>query len=307
MPVIFIFIDGVGLGLEEESNPFFATKTPFLTDLLEGRSLTREASGKEYAKVSLLGLDATLGVKGLPQSATGQTSLFTGVNAAGILGRHLNGFPNQILREILAEKGMFLQLQAKSLKGTFANAYRPVFFKELKEGIKRHFSCSTLITYYGGLGFRDLDDLRNAQAVYLDITNKSLREKGFQVPLVSPQEAGKRLVNISRSFDLTLYEHFITDIAGHSGDYNAAAEAVTILDAFLGSVAENMNPERDIVLVSSDHGNLENIDVKVHTANPVPALVMGKRRHKLVTLLAKGEDITGVFPALLEVLSDGTS
>lgn len=294
MSVIFIFLDGVGLGPEEQSNPFVTSKTPFLDNLLEGRSLTIDAVSKDYEYASLLGLDATLGVKGLPQSATGQTCLFTGVNAARILGRHLHGFPTRKLREILAEKGMFLQLQAKSFKGTFANAYRPNFFKDLKEGIKKHFSCTTVITYYGGLRFRNLDDLKEGQAVYMDITNKFLREKGFEVPLISPQEAGKRLVDISRSFDLTLYEHFITDIVGHSGDYNAAAETVAILDAFLGSVAENMDPENEIVLVSSDHGNLENLGIKGHTINPVPALLMGKQRHKLVALLQKRKSGIGV-------------
>lgn len=303
MSLIFIFLDGVGLGLEEQSNPFFNVKTPFLTSLFGGKSLTREASGKEYAEATLLALDAVLGVEGRPQSATGQTSLFTGVNAAAVLGRHLRGFPNRILRKILAEKGMFLQLKSRSFTGTFANAYRPDFFQALKEGLNQRFSCSTLITYYGGLDFRNLDDLRNGQAVYMDITNKFLREKGFKVPQVSPHEAGKTLVNISRGFDLTFFEHFFTDLAGHSGDYNTAAEVVAILDSFLESVAENMDLQRNILLVSSDHGNLEDMSSKIHTFNPVPALVMGKQRHKLVSLLAGRQDITGVLPAILGVLS----
>jgi len=305
MPAIFLFIDGIGLAPEGENNPFFTTKTPFLSSILDGRALTREAADKEYKKASLLALDATLGVKGLPQSATGQTSLFTGVNAARILGRHLNGFPNQRLRDVLAEKGMFLQLRGSSLKGTFANAYRPDFFKDLKDGIKRNFSCTTLVTYYAGLPFRDLDDLRDGRALYMDITNAFLRSRGFDVPLVTPEEAGKVLVEISRGYDLTLFEHFMTDIAGHNRDNKKVAETIKILDAFLGSVAENMELERELLLVSSDHGNLEDLQTKVHTTNPVPALVMGKYRHELFALLRQKGDITGVFPALLEVLSRG--
>lgn len=303
MPFIFIFVDGVGLGLEKQSNPFYSNKTLFFNEILEGKSLTREASGKDYARASLLALDATLGVNGPPQSATGQSSIFTGVNAASILGRHLHGFPNQRLRDILAEKGMFTRLKARSLNCTFANAYRPGFFKDLKEGNLKNFSCSTLITYYAGLRFRDLDDLRKGQAVYMDITNKLLQEKGFHVPLITPQEAGERLIKISRKFDLTLYEHFLTDIAGHSGDPLKAKEAVTTLDAFLCSVAENMDQENDIVLLSSDHGNLEDMETKIHTLNPVPALVMGKQRQKFVSLLAGKGDISGILPAMLEVIS----
>ncbi len=304
MSLIFVFIDGIGLGFEERSNPFYTSNTPFLDSLLEGRSLTREALGKKYAAVSLLGLDALLGVKGLPQSATGQTSLFTGVNAASAIGRHLRGFPNRALRDILARDGIFLRLGAGSFKSTFANAYRPGFFKDLEKGPLGNFSCSTLITLYGGLSFRSLNDLRDGQAVYMDITNTSLPEMGFQVPLISPREAGKRLVSISRNYDFTLYEHFITDIAGHSGDYRLATKTVELLDAFLGSVAENIDPENDLVLVCSDHGNLENMDSRTHTINPVPALVIGHKRHRLVSPLAKKGDITGVVPALLEALAE---
>jgi len=303
MPFIFIFVDGVGLGQKEPGNPFYCHKLSFFEEILEGNVFTEEAAGKEYARASLLALKATLGVRGRPQSATGQCSIFTGVNAAKIIGRHLRGFPNERLRKILAEKGIFRQLRARSLKCTFANAYRPVFFRELKEGNFKNFSCSTLITYYAGLKFRDLTDLCEGQAVYMDITNNTLQEQGFAVPLISPQEAGARLIKISRKYDFILYEHFLTDIAGHSKDPEKAKAVITTLDAFLRSVAENMDEKKDVLFLTSDHGNLEDMSTKVHTFNPVPALVLGKRRQKFVSLLAQKGDITGILPAILEFLS----
>lgn len=304
MRIVFIFIDGLGLGPALSSNPFFTSRTPFFSDLLKGGSLTIEAAEKEYEKASLLALDPVMGVEGLPQSATGQTSLFTGINAQKFLGHHLRGFPNRALRHVLAEKGMFSQLKSKSLKGTFANAYRPGFFKSLKEGEKKYFSCSTLITYYAGLQFRNLDDLRNGNAVYKDITHDSLKEMGFHVPPISPAEAGERLMSISRDYDLTLYESFMTDLVGHKGDYDKADEILIKLDAFLGSVVENMEPDKELVFLSSDHGNMENLEVRAHTLNPVPALMIGKDRHKLAALLQKKKDISGVLPALLELLTE---
>jgi 2,3-bisphosphoglycerate-independent phosphoglycerate mutase len=303
MSIVFIFIDGLGLGPEHSSNPFFSSRTPFFSNLLEGGSLTIEAAERKYEKASLLALDPVMGVEGLPQSATGQTSLFTGTNAQKILGYHLRGFPNRALRNVLAEKGMFLQLKNKSLKGTFANAYRPDFFKNLSDGKKKYFSCSTLITYYAGLQFRNLDDLRNGKAVYKDITHESLNEIGLHVPPVSPLEAGKRLMTISRDYDLTLYEHFRTDMDGHKGDYHKADETLIKLDAFLGSVVENMDPENEMVFLCSDHGNMENLEVRAHTLNPVPALIIGKDHHKLASLLEKKKDISSVLPALLEMLT----
>ncbi len=302
MSIIFIFIDGLGLGPGDESNPIFTNDTPLLKKILGGNPLIREAAGKEFAQASLLSLDATLGVEGLPQSATGQTTLFTGVNAAKYLGRHLRAFPNRRLKRLLREKGMFRQLQARSLRGTFANSYRPEFFTRLAAGEQKHFSCSTLINYYAGLQFRTLGDLESGNAVNMDITNHFLRERGFDVPLVSPREAGRRLVKIARGFHLTLYEYFMTDVAGHEGDPGRAAAVVNKLDAFLGSVAENIDPEKELVLITSDHGNLEDMKVKVHTINPVPALAIGRDHRKLFKLLKSKKDISGVLPSMLEML-----
>ena len=45
-------------------------------------------------QVSLLALDAGLGVEGLPQSATGQAVLLTGVNIPAELGYHYGPKPN---------------------------------------------------------------------------------------------------------------------------------------------------------------------------------------------------------------------
>ena len=302
MSIIFIFVDGVGLGREDENNPFATVATPFLSSLLQGGKMTLQAAGRDYDEATLLALDAGLSLDGLPQSATGQTALFTGINAAQLLGCHLKGFPNKLLRHILAEHGIFLQLRRKSLQGTFANAYRPEIFNELNKGLNGCYSCSTLITYYGGLAFRSLEDLGKGEAVYMDITNVVLCRLGFNLPLITPQEAGRRLVKIAAQHDLTLFEHFITDIAGHNRNRSFAAKTVTTLDAFLGAAVRDLE-NGDLLLMTSDHGNIEDLTTKEHTRNPVPALIVGKERGRLVELLSKKDSITAVAPALLELLS----
>ena len=78
---ILLFLDGVGLGDPLDSNPLaHPDHAPFLHRLL-GQSLT---TGLSVQQPTLLAkpIDAGLGVPGLPQSATGQTSLYTGINAA---------------------------------------------------------------------------------------------------------------------------------------------------------------------------------------------------------------------------------
>jgi len=301
MAFIFIFLDGVGLGNEDDSNPFYSAPTPFISKVLDGSKLTIASADKEYVNASLLGLDACLGVHGIPQSATGQTSLFTGINAPKILGYHLNAYPNEQLRNILAQKGILKELVSRKITCTFANAYRPGRLKKLFAGDFKHYSCSTLITYYAGLGFRSLKDLHRGNAVYMDIINDYIRELGYNVKLITPKAAARNLINIAREFSFTLYESFLSDIIGHKGDKYKAEETVKRIDAFLGSIIENMEQEKDLLLVTSDHGNFENTMVKTHTKNPVPALIVGKNRKKFVDVLASKKDITGVAPAILEI------
>ena len=78
LKILFIFVDGLGIGSSDpEVNPLYDPRFPFLNNML---SQARP-------------LDACLSVAGLPQSATGQAALFTGVNAAKEMGRHIEGFP----------------------------------------------------------------------------------------------------------------------------------------------------------------------------------------------------------------------
>ncbi|HOL17216.1 MAG TPA: alkaline phosphatase family protein [Bacillota bacterium] len=293
-----IFLDGVGLGAPVADNPFVFTETPHLKALLEGRPLCFNAAGFHGARASLIGLDAVMGIKGLPQSATGQASLFSGVNAPRYLGSHLNGYPNEKLRRLLEEKGIFKQLALKNYRCTFANAYRPPFFQLLQQGLPGCcYSCTTLVTYYGGLTFRSLDHLRQGQAIYMDIDHSLLRELEKGVEPVTPAEAGRRLVELSQNYDFTLFEYFLSDLVGHSTDHEEARRVVKTLDCFIGSVAERLNPAETLLIVTSDHGNLEDLGHREHTINPVPALLVGDH-HLRRAIAARMTDLTHVLPAI---------
>ncbi len=304
MRLIFIFIDGVGLGEPQAGNPFVYTETPGLSKLLDGKNLTIKAVNHEGLRASLYSLDASLGVDGLPQSATGQASIFTGVNAAAFLGRHLRGFPNNSLRRLIAEKSLFKQLKQKGYRVTFANAYRPPFFELLRHGLPgRRYSCSTLTTYYGGLPFYSLEDIKAGLALYMDITNEVLQRMQFDVPLLTPEQGACRLLNISRKFDFCLFEYFLSDLAGHLADCSEAGKVVTRLDQFIGSLAEKVDPDQEMVIITSDHGNLEDINRRGHTLNHVPLLLIGHkdlRRGRRSHL----DDLTDLLPLVKELLAE---
>ncbi len=307
MRVLMIFIDGLGLGDDASENPLVATETPGLNGLLDGRNLTLEAAGRHYSRATLLAVDASLGVRGLPQSATGQASIFTGINAPALIGYHLNGFPNSALRRLLADRGIFLHLKNKGYRVSFLNAYRPLFFEALDQGLPgNRYSCSTLITYYAGLTFRDLDSLKKGDALYMDITNKFLQNMGFDVPEILPEVAGRRLAELSSGYDFSLFEYFLSDLAGHLASKPEAEKVIMILDRFLFAVTNHLDINETLLIVCSDHGNLEDISSRVHTANPTPALLVGPlalrrrlaaRLNKLTDYLSLVEEALRFHPA----------
>ncbi len=303
MRLLFVFVDGLGLGKEEPGNPFVGTETPGIAKVIDGKRLTLNAIGHVGCRASLLGLDATMGVPGLPQSATGQASIFTGVNAPAFLGSHLNGFPETRLRSLLSRKGLFRQLKKMGYNVNFANAYRPLFFKMLRRGLPgKRYSCSTLVTYYGGLPFYGLGDVKEGRALYMDITNDILLRMGFELPLITPEEGARRLLAISKNYDFCLFEYFLSDLAGHMADKFEAARVITILDRFISTLSEQIDPAETMLLVSSDHGNLEDLSGRDHTYNQVPALLVGDSDLRCA-LGSELKDLTDLLPAICKGLA----
>ena len=288
--VIFVFLDGVGMGPADDSNPFWLAPMPTLRALLGGPLV----QGREVERPGLLlrAIDACLGVEGLPQSATGQTALFTGVNAAKAVGRHLAAYPDGSLKATLDEHNILKRALERGHRATFANAYTPHYFRLVEKGKRRH-SATTLSVLAAGLPFRSLADLERGQAVYWDITNRYLVEHlGLPLPIVEPELAGRRLARLARQYDLVLFESFLPDLIGHRQNLEEALEVLDILDRFLAGLLEEKESSATLV-VSSDHGNLEDLRTKVHTTNPVPLLVVGPgakafRRARAITDVAEG-------------------
>lgn len=303
MKLILLFIDGVGLGTDAAENPFYALNTPGLDSILEGQRFTATTAGYSGAQATLLGLDATLGVPGLPQSATGQATIFTGVNAAAYLGNHLNGLPNLKLRGLLALRGLFRRFQQIGYRVCFANAYRPQFFELLAQGLPgEHYSCSTLVTYYGGLDFFSLADLQNGSAVYMDLTNSLLVKQGYDLAQITPEEGARRLAALSDDYDFCLFEYFLSDLAGHQGESGQVRSVIDTLDRFIGTLARQVDPVQTFLMVCSDHGNIEDSLVNDHTFNQVPLLMIGAPELRRL-IGATTENLTQLLAAAEKVLA----
>jgi 2,3-bisphosphoglycerate-independent phosphoglycerate mutase len=298
MHILMLFFDGWGLGTDDPAiNPFLNAPMPTLRHLY-GTMPTGNNGRHSSAHASLVPTDATLGVAGLPQSGTGQTSLFTGINAPRSIGAHSGPYPNDQLREILANGNIFIQLLSANCNVTFANAYPPFFFDRLARGKARR-SATSFAAGAAGLRYRDIDDLRQGTAVSGFVTNARWHEFDPTVPLIAAHEAGKNLARLAHAHDFTLFEYFLTDAAGHRGEPDWTAQVLGEVDELLRGALEETDLADTLIVVTSDHGNVEDVSAKGHTLNPVPTMLVGAGREQIARRIHSLTDIT---PAIVQAL-----
>jgi 2,3-bisphosphoglycerate-independent phosphoglycerate mutase len=275
---LFLFLDGVGLGEDDpEKNPFFRAKMPVLEALLDGKKLTASTAPYKNGRAALHAIDASLGVPGLPQSATGQASLITGKNIPAILGYHYGPKPNPPVAGLLQQDTLFHKLQEKGITTAYLNAFPPRYFESIQSG-QRLYSAIPLAATNSGLNLRDVHDLAGGRALSADFTGQGWRDHlGFSsTPLLTSDEAGGRLSQLASRFQFTFFEYWLSDFAGHRQDMDEACQLLANFDQVLGGLLEAWEAKDTLILVTSDHGNLEDLSTRRHTSNPVPALLIGK-------------------------------
>jgi hypothetical protein len=289
---LLFFVDGLGIGERGAFNP--------LDGLMgaEPLAIFQDEETEIIFDGLLVRTDACLGVEGRPQSASGQTTILTGINAPLTLGYHKQGFPNQALRDIILGHSIFLQLKNAGVAPiTFANAYTPRFF----ETRPRWVSATTTAVEAAAMRFRDLDDLRNGGAVFQDYTNAMLIERGLNIEPRSPEDAAEVLATLVSEHRFTLYEYFITDKVGHAQGMSAARNVIVNLARFLRALLARLDLRETTVLLTSDHGNIEDLSIRNHTRNEVPTLIWGQHRERVARRIKTLADIT---PSIVEVLTE---
>src|SRR2546430_9878513 len=289
--VLLFFIDGLGMGTRGPHNPLDG-----LDDAAPLANFQDEIPQLIFDGV-LAPTDVLLGVDGRPQSASGQTTILTGVNAPKSIGAHKQGFPNQALLDIIRQHWIFLQLKNRGFDSMpFPNTYTKRFF----ERRPRWISATTAAVEAAGLRFNVVEDLRAGRAVYHDFTNEMLIERGGIVDVRTPDEAGRVLASIVRSHRFTLYEYFITDKIGRAQDYEAARRVLPMLARFIRAVLGNLDLANTNVILTSDHGNIEDLSVRNHTLNPVPTIIWGRNAE---TIAARVQSLVDIAPAIVRTLT----
>lgn len=297
MRVLFIFLDGIGLGDNDpQTNPFARAKMPNLNNLLEGRSLLKNAAPFHGERATLLAIDPAVGVSGLPQSATGQAILMTGINIPAELGYHYGPKPNPEVAAYLKEATLFSRLTKEGKKAALLNAYPPRYFDGIDSG-KRLYSSIPLSVINAGLPLFKHDDLFAGRALSADFTGEGWRTMlGFkEAPVMDARQSGQALGLLAKNYDFALFEYWASDYAGHRQEMDDAIRLMETFDEVLGGLIEEW--DEGLILVTSDHGNMEDLSTRKHTPAAVPALVIGDKaaRNEFIHGM---EDISHIAPAI---------
>ena len=280
MRVLFLFIDGVGLKEPAADNPVNPEVCPTLWRLID-----------RHAKP----VDACLGVQGVPQSATGQGTMFTGVNCSEAVGKHCEGFPGPVLRKIIEEDNLFLELKRRGKKVRFADAYLVDSAEEL---VARRFkSVTTVMALTTPESITVASDLAEDRGLMQDLTRETIQDRYPDIPVITPQRAAEHLFAIARENDFTLYEFYQTDVSGHSMDYTRACDVLRLYDKFLATLVRFTEAAGITLVMTADHGNIEAMGERGHTCNPVPFIAFGPGEGFIRDKVASLVDVT---PALLE-------
>jgi Metalloenzyme superfamily len=321
--VAWLMLDGVGVGAAHGMNPFSMPQAPILGHfgvgiaLLEAEKATDQTQNRgtslfelefkqrNSAELIIKAIDATLGIPGLPQSGTGQTTLLTGINAAKLLGYHHGPWPGPTIRPLL-EDSFPVRLAVQGGTVRLLNHYPPRYLEGIARGKIRLNAIATAATLAGAT--------LEAQPGEVRIPPPLGNPEGMQkTSLEQVREWGRELMRSNAT--LNIFDSWWSDHLGHEGSETAADSSesdkltptalehaqdhVRRLEAFLEGALEARPPDT-LLLITSDHGNFEDMGVKTHTFAPVPLVALGPSAFEFANVT----DLTGVAPALERVFKN---
>ncbi len=261
--VLFVFVDGIGWGPDDrDTNPFARAELPNLARLLGRRPV---ADGRAV-RPPALALDASMGVAGRPQSGTGQAALITGVNTAALLGAHRGPFPDPALRPALAAHSLWRAAHEAGASAVLATAYPPRLRAAVAAGRGR-LSAVARAAVLAGVPLRSAR-LGGPDGAVPPILGPRPAAGAAATPVVAdPHAAGAALAEVTRHHALTVYEHFEADMVGHRAAMAPAVAALERLDALLGGLLAGWR-DGDVIVLASDHGNIEDATSTRHSLRP---------------------------------------
>jgi hypothetical protein len=271
-------MDGVGMGNDDpDVNPFVTANLPNLTALL-GNNWYLQGNGRlTTSRASLIPTDANLDMPLKPQSATGQATILTGRNVPQLVGEHYGPKPNPAVAEVIKQGTLFSEIVAAGGEAALITPYPQRFFDGINSG-KHLLSSVPLAATSAGLALMGVEELRNGRAVSPGFTNEAWRTHlGYSnMPELSLFAAGQRIAAIARTYHFSFFEHWPSDRAGHRGSLADAVKHLEVIDEAIGGLLDAWDDEHGLLIITSDHGNIEDKSQRQHTYNPVPTILVGQ-------------------------------
>jgi len=289
-----------------ENNPFMQARLPHLTGLLgEGWYLRPAESGAgriTTTRASLAPTDPNLGLPGRPQSATGQATILTGRNVPFLVGEHYGPKPNQAVAEIVRESNLFKEVMDGGGEAALITPYPQGYFDGINSG-RRLLSSVPLAATSAGLALMTAEDLRAGRAVSPGFTGQGWHDHlGYSdIPIMTLTQAGRQIAQIAQSYEFSFFEHWPSDRSGHRGPLDQAVEHLEVIDEVLGGLFGAWDDQNDLLIITSDHGNIEEKDHRQHSRNPVPTILVGLGHDRLAATVVDLTDIARVVKQFLGI------
>ncbi len=279
MRILTLFLDGIGLGGDcPETNPFACANTPAMHSLTNGKRWLASTGFQRSERAIFIPTDPRLGVPGRPQSGTGQASLLTGLNVPQRIGRHYGPKPEIETRAIIAKRSYFKRVTERGKTARLLTAYPPGLLRNFARG-KTLRSSVQQAAFEAGAPHFTVDDLIAGRALTAEWTTEawrgSLKIEGL--PDYSSREAGQLLARLSRKYDFAFHSHWLTDRIGHRGTLARGIEILESFDQVLAGLLAEWGDDDGLIVITSDHGNMEDLGTRRHTLNDVPTVVIGAR------------------------------
>ncbi len=107
--------------------------------------------------------------------------------------------------------------------------------------------------------------------------------------------------------DVVVLNYANADMVGHTGDFDAAVEAVEAVDSNLARLLDAMQTAGAHVIVTADHGNADEMGSEenphtAHTTNPVPAVYVDPEGTDGDRTMRDGGTLADIAPTMLELL-----
>ncbi|WP_293911707.1 metalloenzyme domain protein [Deinococcus sp.] len=249
--LVWLALDGVGHPADAPSGSAWEQELPALRPLIDAG----------------LALDTTLGVSGTPQSGTGQSCWLTGRDAVRIMGEHFGPYPGPTLQKLLRQESLPVRLIQAGGTAALLNVYPPGYFAA-HDKRPRH-GCFPFSFLAAGLSL-------NPPGLPSVSPTLGLRYGSPWAATLEPSELhaqGREVARAAQAHDLLVLDLWLSDLLGHEGRPDAPPELLAAarrylrcLDALLAGLLEGGAR----VVISSDHGNFENLGIKGHTLARVP-------------------------------------